>query len=42
MYIRKSVCGLCKPHKKVVKNNTKQKRKLDKELTEEIEQRHRI
>lgn len=38
MYIRKSVCGLCKPHKKVVKNNTKHKRRLEKELAEDIEQ----
>lgn len=38
MYIRKSVCGLCKPHKKVVKNKTKYKRRLEKELAEDIEQ----
>ena len=37
MYIRKSTCGLCKPHKKVIKNDTKHKRRIEREIDEEIE-----
>ena len=36
MIIRKSTCGLCEPHKKWKKNNTKEKRTVETEIKQEI------
>jgi hypothetical protein len=36
MIIRKSTCGLCKPHKKWKKNNTKAKRIIEEEIAKNI------
>ena len=36
MITRKSTCGLCKPHKKWKKNNTKAKRAVEVEIKQEI------
>lgn len=36
MITKKSVCGLCKPHKKWKKNNTKDKQNVKKEIEESL------